>query len=57
MTTQTAQNTSVEDPVEDQLAKQKRLLEKAAKFIRSMPTYGEFEDDVALVKELEEAVK
>ena len=57
MTTQTAQNTSVEDPVEDQLFKQKRLLEKAAKFIRSMPTYGEFEDDVALVKELEEAVK
>ena len=53
MTTQTAQNTSIED----QLAKQKRLLEKAAKFIRSMPTYGEFEDDVALVKELEEAVK
>ena len=36
---------------------QKQLLIKAADFIKSMPTYGEFEDDVALVLQIEACVK
>ena len=35
----------------------RELCEKAAKYLRSMETYGTFDDDVDLVAELEAAAK